>query len=435
MGFTQEAIDHHADPHPKRALRIQAFDEMFHDGALFDPEDPPGHKVWYKAKKDEWAKSKKYMRAIGDLGCPASLKGFRLTEALKCAMSAYPLFYRGGVIYYCKSPSFAELKFIFEELYNPSHRFFYVYFSDDSCYSFRLPDGRVFKGGADIKQCDGSHGRIVWDAQGWMLSSNSQARRDFTTLTRQCEAPMEVRCCDHPKTKVVLKPQSTVLYSGSTTTTTSNNTAQLAIAVAMAELSDINETSCVEAAAAAGYILKLEMCDKLRDLQFLKHSPVRDDNGDIMPVLNLGVLLRASGSCHGDLPGRGELEPRARAFQSALLQGMYPRTHFPLVDTMRAATGIVRQDLFARSLLIVNHSLSYKVAHASDDPVVHLTSRNIYARYRLTAEEIDFMDNEFACSEFGNIHAHSALTKILFKDYELECRVGPFVWDSEQYFN
>jgi hypothetical protein len=80
------------------------------------------------------------------------------------------------------------------------------------------------------------------------------------------------------------------LYSGSTLTTAVNNIACLLIALNIADLGAINKASIEGAAERAGYVLTGTDClETIEDLQFLKHSPVRDTQGVYRPVLNLGV--------------------------------------------------------------------------------------------------------------------------------------------------
>jgi hypothetical protein len=161
------------------------------------------------------------------------------------------------------------------------------------------------------------------------------------------------------------------LYSGSCLTTLINCLANILIGMAIADcefpevcdpfiVTDILRASILE----TGYIVTMDYCEYDEDLQFLKHSPILTTSGHYQPMLNLGVLLRASGSCKGDVPGRGDLSTRFRDFQASLLQGMYPRSHCLVVDNMkRACGGIVRECM----MKTIRDDLSYKV----DDTTEH----------------------------------------------------------------
>lgn len=420
-GVYEEAAEHHDDPHEKKALRIAAWTELLESGEAFR-EETWLYRVWCKMKTAEWAKPGKYPRSIGDLGCPASLLGFRLTYFLKKAQSDVPVFINGGLIFFCKSPRQSVLRYVFSELIRPTHRYFFVYFSDDSCFSFRLPDGSIVRGNADISSCDSSHGPKVFRALG-DLFPEGPIRSEAHRLINQCRAPVEVRSVRDRKVKVVLKPRRPVLYSGATITTAINNVANLSIAIEFSRLDSFLEADLIAAARRVGYIITVEMAPDWHTLQFLKHSPVLDVNGRLQPLLNLGVLLRLSGTCKGDLPGRGDMEPRARAFQKALLAGAYPRAHFPLVDRMKET---VADAGFYRGMeKTVAAVLAYKTDHDDCDEEFTLTSSEGYVRYQLEHHEREFLDDTFGRGCFKDFFAHSSMDKILRLDYGLRCNFGP----------
>jgi hypothetical protein len=408
-GSEEEAVQHHADPHQKRDLRISAFTELSDNGSLYKQGDLWLRTVLWKMKKDEWAKPGKKPRMIGDLGVSASLRGFRLTNFLKIAQSEQRVSYLGGVLHFCKSPDPVEMQEVFDNLISPPGRFYFVYFSDDACFSVRCGDSvRMFN--LDISSCDASHGPAIFDALRDMVPTH--CKDDMQILIDQCTAPLRLVSKEDKRRVVVLKPNRPMLYSGSTITTAINNIANLCIGAAMAELEVYDKESMTQAAASAGYIVTgVEGLELVEDLQFLKHSPVRDVDGRFRPMMNIGVVMRASGACRGDLPGRGPLRDRAEMFQRGLLRGAYPHVGFPLLEAMKKAVGegahYVNEEM--KTKVVLNERAESFVCHSSD----------VYRRYRLTPFEEFEMDNVYGTMSVGKFFNSSSVAKILQCDYGL----------------
>jgi hypothetical protein len=238
------------------------------------------------------------------------------------------------------------------------------------------------------------------------------------------------------------------LYSGSTATTVINNLANIFIGYLLGEaiskledrLYSVEElasifTLCVE---KSGYIITGlspdEICQRPVDLQFLKHSPALSTTGEYRALKNLGVLLRASGSCKGDLPVDRSLTTlqRARAFQRGLIHGTYPRTSCPIFTIMLQATsGPEANASFQR---LASLQLSYfsqerenereKGRPRTDpniplsDEIITFTPEAVLERYSLDADEVAAF-NIFTTTTTTQHTAHSFVTKILGKDYAL----------------
>lgn len=411
-----EAQEHHDDPHIKKLLRIDAWKELQagsykgHNSS----DDLWLRMVLYKMKKDEVAKFAKYPRMIGDCGVAASLQGFMATKHMKKAMARECIKYKGGEMEFCSKPNPDDLAEIFAKLLNPPGRYYFVYFSDDSCLSFRR-NGKVHVMNVDISKCDGSHGPELFAAL--IDIAPAHMKTDIARLVDQCRCPIQIRDHHDPKRMVVLKPKQPRLYSGVTITTLINNLANIFICKAFAEINDPRgPRDVMDAAARAGYIVTCETATRREDIQFLKHSPVIDTDGRLRAMLNLGVLLRASGQCKGDLPGRGDISVRARRFQNALLKGMYPTTKFTLLDNLYKSTLQAEK----RETAIVERMLRYKTAATSDTYTV--SSYNVFRRYRLTPHQIQQIEEGYGRGSFGDHFANDALSKILETDYGLSCK-------------
>lgn len=420
-GAYQEALDHHADPHPKRDLRIQGMTNLLDQNIAGDHTSRWVNRLEVKIKPEEWAKDDKYGRVVGDFGVEASLLGFRLTDILKVAQNLEPVYVNGGEIHFCKTPAASALSLHFAHLLDPPGRFYFVYFSDDSCLAIRRPDGRVDRYNLDISTCDASHGPHMFRAY-VKLFPKGLAREDALRLVRQCELPIRIHSMVDRRRFVDLRCKRPLLYSGSTITTSLNDLACTLIAYSISCIEytgalDANGVSqeIVNAAANVGYVLTgCEPLAEFEDVQFLKNSPVLGDDGKWHPMLNFGVLLRASGVCRGDLPGRGDLRARAEAFQRGLLQGCYPRTDFEVVDAMKQAVG---SGPVCESPEITT-LLAYKVGDQDLDRY-RVDPESFCRRYRLTSLEYTELLCDFATSGYGFAYNGSSVDKILFKDYGL----------------
>jgi len=401
----EEISEHAMDPHPKKKLRIAAFADL-ESGRLTAASL---RNVNYKMKPNEYMLSTKVPRAIGDLGVGASLYGFRITSFIKEAQSK-PFSYQGCYFKFIKKPDHAELVDAFQKLLNPPEQSTFIFFSDDSCFSKRTPTGvRIFN--VDISKCDRSHTHELFYKFRDILPEH--IRSHVQTLIDQCARPIKIYDVNERKRFVKLRPTGPMLYSGSTLTTTLNNLASFTIGYALSCVQP-TEQNLINAAESVGYIITLDECLIPEDIQFLKHSPAYDVNGEMQPVLNLGVYLRASGVCKGDLPGRGDIELRAKKFQFALLNGMFPRLRTPLIDLAKTITDQIEVDPASGNL--VQKEFEYKLGKTQD---VVLDTHSFLKRYRLTHRETMEIHEFFQSTVFTGA-ANTGLSKVLQKDYEME---------------
>lgn len=414
------AIRLHDAPHAKRALRMQAFLDICESGLLY----AYGHswlinrKAWWKLKTNEINKHDKYPRTIVDLYTPASLVGFHLCELIKYACFENPIFINGGTIEFCKSPSPRALTHAFTQLIHPPGRFHHIFFSDDSCFASRQADGTIQRYNLDIHLCDASHTGHLFRAMKHIFPGFTHEA--FQIIIDQCSSPLKIRSRTYTNYNCVVKPNQPILYSGCTLTGGINGLAKMLIGLAISNIGAINADSIYNAALSVGYILTgCEPLERIEDLQFLKHSPARDVHGNWCPLLNLGVILRASGTCKGDYPGRGLLPERARAFQSALLHGAYPRSISTFISTLKATVHSTHTDpnLALACSKHVSDTFAFTVDHDEDDPVITFDDASIYSRYRLTPVEICDLETVYATMPVGYWYNGPCVSKILELDY------------------
>jgi hypothetical protein len=428
LNMELEAELHHADPHAKRLLRIQAWDDILSCSLLPDfTWHLPHTKTAYKMKIFEIAKPKKVPRMIGDLGVHASLQGFRITDFLKKAMARRHIEINGGKIEFIPKPTPSALERVFKQLIEPEGRFYFVLFSDDSCLALRSGD-RILRFNVDISSCDASHTKSLFEA----LSSLAPDcfLGEMQRLVRQCQEKIVIRDENNKSRRVTLKPRAPRLYSGSTLTTIMNNLANILIGLSISESVITNARDVQRAAARCGYIVTCEDCDDWHKLQFLKHSPVLDTSGHIRPLLNPGVLIRLSGTCKGDLPGRKTvpLSVRAARFQSSLLRGVSPKASYPMLDRMRAKFNVPSPECD----LVVAKELRYKAVHEDTYPNFSVTSSECWARYDLSALEIHELDVVFGGCGTGDHYNSAGLSKVLLADYGLSCSQYPTDFSTAQ---
>jgi hypothetical protein len=410
-----ELEEHHDDPHSKRLLRKQAYKQLAETGVISLVHWTS--KVAIKQKGDEYAKTSKYPRAIADLSIPASLQGFRITEFLKEAQSSEDIHFFGGVARFVKKPDPTVLCEVFQNLINPPGRFYYVYFSDDAAYSVRI-NGRVHMYNSDISSCDSSHTPALFQILIDIMPED--AKDQMRILVDQCRMPITIKSLTTKTEKVRLRPRQPILYSGSTITTAINNLASLMVAVAITSQPELHP---VIAARQAGYNITLQECRKEEDIQFLKHSPVLDNKGTLRSCLNLGVLLRYSGYCKRDLPGRGPIEHRARHFQHLLLRGYMTHAHIPIVQLMKDRFPSIKilstrtRELIAMEVAKIYQEKCQDLTSSHTQYHFRLANDDFLKRYDLNSIQEEEL-HQFFMSDYGDTAASSALDKILQKDYD-----------------
>jgi hypothetical protein len=411
-----EVDEHYQDVHPKKQLRINAWNEMREGDhkSLNSTCRLWLHKVLYKMKKDEVAKPGKYPRMIGDLGVAASLQGFRVTGLLKKAMASEAFVYRDGTFEFVATPEPSVLKEVFARLLNPPTKYYFVFFSDDACLSISH-QGRVFVFNLDIKWCDASHGPSIFDAL--IHITPRHMKEDMQVLVDQCKLPIEVRDVTGNKQSVKLTPVNPRLYSGSTITTFINNLANILIFKSIVDAGATDALGVITSAAAVGYGVTLDACEFPEDIQFLKHSPVLDTHGRMQAMLNLGVMFRSIGMCKGDLPGRGPIRPRADEFVAQFLQGMYPRTNFGIKDGL--LLNLTRAP-WLEEIMQKKFCADFPYIHKDDSGETYEADpRSIARRYRLTEGQFDEMTVYMSAARHQTWVASSSIEAVLRKDYGL----------------
>lgn len=402
-------------PHPKRKLRLRALKNILESGDLFHLTF--NSRVTGKVKRAEIAKYLKATRLINDLTCEGSLLCGFVADQIKQAMAKFTL---TSFFQFIKSPNLDLLKDTFDKLLDPNGKMYFPFFSDDSCVSIRCVDG-IFLANVDISSCDGSHGKSVFNFLRRVSKSDTRLFRYVDGAIKQCEMNLTLRGAGK-KQKVVLKPNAPTLYSGSTLTTLINNFANIAIACSLKSTihDGLMKSECEElvrvAAESAGYIVTVQVCETYHDLQFLKHSPCKTVLGEMVPVLNLGVILRSLGSCWGDVPtyknlpgGKKTFAQRKYLYNTSQIQCYKNNASYPLLQALRGR--------FHSEHSVDRHDSTYFIESISGDYSKHVVDdAELAQRYGVSVCDMQELTASINSDAMINIAASRA---ILALDYGL----------------
>lgn len=391
-------------PHPKLKLRQQAFDKLSSDGGVAD-------KVWlrnmeWKMKRLEFAKAGKIPRVICDLGVAASLQGAPVMGEAKHFLGDKFIEVNDCAYFFCTNPLPDYVAGCFKRLLDHKYRALFLVFSDDCCVSF---DGGKTFANFDISSCDTSHESILFELMFDALAIPEEIR---VAMKLQMLANIIIRNPDDPAERITLKPTEYYLQTGSTMTTLINSFSWFVIFHCYAT----SRVTVLEAAHNTGYIVTEDPCSKMEHIQFLKMSPMRDVDGEIRAVLNLGVILRASGTCKGDLPGSGDLERRAAHFQSLVMTGLTAGFKYDkFTEPLMPIKGLARP----KSEVLAQFSSALAFTYDAGVKKYEFNSESFYQRYDATQDEIDDFENMLSALSFGYVMDCALSRRILLKDYSL----------------
>ncbi len=410
QGRDQEMLDHVSDPSPKRKLRINVCIEQEDSGERYTRV--MCKRIQAKAKQ-EIAKINKWTRLYTSFGPESALQAGWLMALMKTAQANEPVHINGGTIEFVKSPTFSSLTHTFEEFISPTGRFHAAVFSDDSTISLRVGN-LIITANLDISSCDASHQHEMFLA--FIKVFPDEWQHEIKDLCDQSLQPLDLYSADS-RYRITVQALGYFLGSGHLSTT-SINTFVVFLVIWWITRHDLTSMDQVHKLTEdTGYIFTVEMCEKVQDIQFLKHSPCYDVDGFMRPILNFGVLMRGAGTCHYDLPGRGDLKYRALAFQAARIQGTYPYVSTPVLHNMRMVAGNASRAAIDKA---DRDGIGPKIEY-ENKTVYRFDTHEFLARYDLTPAEEDQVVYEFGLLEFGWQIRNRGCHKILNKDYGLSC--------------
>lgn len=396
-------------PHQKKPLRQQTIKELLDSGAIVNATWLHNFTILFKMKLAEIAKPGKYPRLICDLGCGASLQGAVYAEMLKKLISDKTFTYKETCVEFCGTPSPENVGRLFNIMFTSTCRRYLIMFSDDGSMSV-YKDGVRRYYNIDIKSCDASHTRMIFEL---MFTVSKIPPSVLRALRGQIEATIRVESCDG-RYKILLACVDYYLQSGITITTVLNCFAQFVLGMAFEMYDACTKDEIERAGVAAGYLLEVVECEIEEDIQFLKMSPTRNTEGEWTASLNLGVILKCSGTCKSDLPGRGPWDRRAAMFQTGLMTGVLSGIDYaPLERLNPGVEGLDKCHLdgLVGLLDLLHGSIgSFKMPYYRAD---------IYRRYRLSDTEIDELESHISQFSYGMRSTCQAAAIIIEKDYGL----------------
>jgi len=315
-------------PHPKKKERVTAYQKLMTEGAshynkVFEVE--------YVSKSQEWLPRDKYLRGTGNLGVVSAIAGGYLASHIKDVMKETMCF--GQVCLSFVTVVHEEISELFHKL-GSFDQCVIGFFSDDGVISARCSDGQL-RANLDISQCDGSMGQDFLSFVRECIRIDNWGE-DIDELFRQLTLPMRLR---HPLDRsrsILLLNNTMVLYSGSTLTTICNNFVHICIAHRFSKVYSPDNT--IEAnkylyercAFELGFKVKVQMCTRMLDYQFLKMTPVSETY-----IVNIACHLRGFGFSKGDIPGKRRgltLEQVGVRFLASIVQGRLNWGHTTLLD-------------------------------------------------------------------------------------------------------
>lgn len=398
----EEAVE---APHPKRALRRATWAAMGDSGRRGAIGETHCKRVQLCQKPDEWGKPGKYARITCDLGTPASLRAGWLAEDLKTAMLNTRLCVGGGEIAFVKTGTPLSLGSAFKEMYANVRWFGH---SDDAVVSLRRRDGGLVYFNLDISGCDSSQGEaVLWGLRACVPEG---LREHFDCLAEQLRLPCRL---GYGREAMIFRPVDCFEYSGSVLTTAMNTFASFASALHVLraapefDTDDAAEQWLKDRLATSGWAWDVQRCRDFWDLQFLKHSPVRFESGELTAMLNLGVILRAFGQTRGDLPGSGDLFQRAVGFNSGLVRGFAPGGNHELYRVLK--------EKFCAEV----DPISRYWYEGLKGETARISTASLLRRYRLSLSSWDDLIDAVRSSHVGDVVNCAASRVILHVDYSL----------------
>jgi len=415
LDMLQNVKDYVEAPHPKRMLRMNAYSYLEERGLLEFPSKW-GKKPKAFVKTYEFAKAGKRPRCVVDYSPEGSLVMGSVIDTLKNVMNTVvdQEDFRIGRfrVRFIKQPSLEALSTVFRDVIQGADDVIY-YHSDDVIGAFNdNGERKCFE--MDISSCDASNSPQMFEILRSILQHPALLGHGDALID---QASRKINLVD-PWTKhrfLSIQPRHAIEGSGIKCTTVINNLAVCAIAAGIdfvLEAGIGGVLALTEGAWFAGYKVTCDMWDRFQRLTFLKHNPVLNEAGEIVPILNLGVALRTMGQCDWDLPGRGCIRQRAFNFNSGLVRGMCHMGDHSFHDSLK------------------------KKWHANVDPVIlrervsnstvwgRVPDGQVAARYGLSVSEyhslLDGIDN----TSFTEVFNNQAVSAILETDYALGRIVG-----------
>jgi hypothetical protein len=390
-------------PNPKKQQRIDAIKKLI-SLCLFNKI------CWMDVikgsmKPDEWAKPGKYPRLIGDYSVLGSLLASFLVQFMKEMFHSSTEEYE---YHFVGSPKPENLDQIFTQLCTSNKRFYCIFFSDDAVIKI---DGKYYN--SDISSCDTSHTDGIFN----FFLKCFEGSRFYDIIQRatlQCLKNIKILNPHYAKESVSAKNTMLTEYSGSQFTTIWNNIANVVIFLSIVyshRNKPSSKDSIIECVQSIGYVITLEECICLEDIQFLKQSPYCVD-GQIKAMMNIGVFLRSLGHCDGLLKKKRNetYEKAAENYVANVVMGFSGVRRNCITDVL--SSKFIPK--FKRKIRVASLKFGHDCSNIVDE---YIPTRAICNRYDCSESEIIELCTTIEASQIGDVISLPVIRKIYAKDY------------------
>lgn len=409
---------------PKRVERINALRDIHNSGRM-------SHQTWikdveYKCKPSEILPTGKYLRGTGDLTVVGSTRlGYFMSDVKSIFEDVLEI--ENGQAKFYGSPQLDCMRECFKNLTDPPRDVFFSFYSDDSCVAARCIDG-LLMANCDISACDGSNYEPVFKLLELAMTTGMSTDEDVKAAFKQLKADFFVRDPFNRKRKFRFKNKGQVLFSGSTLTTAVNNMANTLIfmqfmkkynnGMTRAEASEALHVAAEE----VGFILKVDVCNCMEKIQFLKMSPFVNEFGLIDAVMNLGVWIKNFGTFKGDLPGRTKdgIQLRGESFLYEVVRGRLNWGNHSVAEAFREKF-VNNVNIFkAQHFKEINRKIDKRNRDdhwVEGSQIGRISSDSLSKRYGVETAEIDELVHAIGQARIGSAISLPIISKIMEVDY------------------
>jgi len=415
------------EKHVKQRLRASGYKDLEIEGLL---ANHTYMKVCEWKLKIETAKYNKPPRIIVDESVVGSLPRVHFANSWKNFSKGKKADFGKVEVTYHGESSYESILNMFEQLESPVDKVVLKNNSDDAIIHW-MEDGVYHRYNLDIASNDSSHSFSTMALYADYSNMTVEQRKNFFDTLN-----MPIRIYNYDKSRhVELKTKWGYCPSGLGDTTVVNNGAWLLFGHSLNRLLDKGFKMSLSLITLAGFLIGFRYSyseiKNLGDIQFLKQSPALID-GKMVHSLNLGVILRFSGRCKGEIPNIPypswvtDRKSKAEYIQSLLTYGFFKYNRYeilikcicPFFDNINK-----EEHKHVELLLKYGHRLTHgevlEIA-GSQRPILYHTRASMYSRYDLTDVDID--EFESLCTSHGyGLTMWCKLVDIVFlKDYGLK---------------
>jgi hypothetical protein len=435
-------------PHVKKALRQQ-----YVNGLRLHTDDDIMVRKMQCCIKRELAKFGKAPRLFVQYGAGAMYAN-ELPEFIKLCIDGLHLFTNNGktlAMYIAGKPKSDTLQKLFQMLKDAMvipNFMQVIIFSDDSCVS-GSDVNRSWGFNVDISSNDSSQDVPAFYAVYSSMANFHEGKA--RGLIDQCLQPMEIPNPEFPDEKITIKFDGPFEGSGTVLTTILNHYASamnyLACFYLWTNGVDV-ETSIMEGAQLCGHVVTCEKWGssgtEIHKVQFLKRSPV-EINGQLIPQINLGCVLRSLGSVEDELSAKQlgvsqsmftsmSNNDRMQRFFSSVIEGWKNETGNSILNALRErfnssssaeVVEINKHDSLKHVFSPNNEESKEQAGFAnSNGSFSESSDAGLFLRYGLNSDEISELVSLIKNIQLGMHVSCDALAKIYHVDYGMPLPVG-----------